>query len=64
MKIKITGYESGRVFVLTSPCPYNKIWLEDRMAGSIACAECEYFLGHPVVMCSVAVEINGQSERY
>lgn len=49
MKIAITGYEAGppgsRFLVLTTPCPFNKIWLEERKAGSIACADCEYHSG-------------------
>lgn len=49
MKIKLDWYEAGRPGarfpVLTTPCPYNKIWLEERMAGSIACSRCEYFAG-------------------
>lgn len=57
MKITINGYEAGppggKFLVLTTPCPFNTVWVEGRMAGSIACSECPYFDGSSdnVVYC-------------
>lgn len=57
MKIPVTlemhGQPGNQFRFLTTPCPFNNEWVEERKVGSMVCGRCEYNKGSTpdVVYC-------------